>query len=172
MVVTKMTRNLILSALLLTAASSAFAQQAFSSLEERMNGKEFTAAGLDKLSSEELAALNAWLRAHSVATLENARVPVAPVGASEDLRGLENQARAAMDDSDIVARIRGPFKGWSGRDTVFELDNGMVWRQNESSTFHMPETDSPRVIIESGILDSWRLRVDGYNKSVSVVRIK
>ena len=56
---------------LLLCGISVLAQERFSSVEERMTGKEFKASGLDKLSDEELAALNSWLRDHSVATLEN-----------------------------------------------------------------------------------------------------
>ena len=51
---------------------AANASNSFSTLEERMSGKEFKETGIVKLTDEELAALNAWLRRHSVATLENA----------------------------------------------------------------------------------------------------
>ena len=45
--------------LLITAAASA---AEFSSLEERMSQAQFHAAGLDKLSPEELKVLNDWVR--------------------------------------------------------------------------------------------------------------
>ncbi|MEJ2535309.1 MAG: hypothetical protein P8008_07595 [Gammaproteobacteria bacterium] len=152
------------SALLLLAAS-AQAQQGFSTVEERMTGKEFTAAGLDKLTPEELAALNEWLRAHSVATLENATQPVG------DQRGFEVEAMKEFDESDIVARVQGPFTGWSGQ-TVFKLDNGMIWEQVEAGTFYIPQVDDPVVVIEQGMFNAWRLRVEGYNKTVRVRRVQ
>ena len=67
-----------------------------------MSGKEFKETGLSKLTDEELANLNDWVRRHSVATLENAAArpagAVAAAGASSagetsDLRGFENQPK-------------------------------------------------------------------------------
>ena len=54
----------LLLACLFTAAAGAQAQTAAPTLEERMSQAEFRAAGLDKLSPEELASLNAWIGAH------------------------------------------------------------------------------------------------------------
>ena len=61
----------LITFLTLSISASLLAAEGFSSLEEQMTGKEFTAAGLDKLSAEELAVLNAWVRAHSLATLDS-----------------------------------------------------------------------------------------------------
>ncbi|MCW8925620.1 MAG: hypothetical protein OQJ84_05130, partial [Xanthomonadales bacterium] len=67
------------------------AADSFSTLEERMTGKEFKETGLGKLTNEELSALNDWIRRHSVATLENASAPsskrTASAGQIEDIRG-------------------------------------------------------------------------------------
>lgn len=151
--------------LLILFSTSAFAQNGFSTIEERMTGKEFTAAGLDKLSEEELAALNEWLRMHSVATLENASQP------TEDTRGFESKAIAEMDSGEIVSRIKGPFRGWDG-ETVFVLENGMIWKQNEKDRFYIAEVMNPVVHIERGMLRTWKLQVEGYNKKVKVERLQ
>src|SRR3546814_11473862 len=50
-----------LAGIMLLAPAVVAAQQ-FSSLEERMTYNEFRAAGLEKLSADELAAPNTWLR--------------------------------------------------------------------------------------------------------------
>lgn len=150
------------------------AQQGFSTIEERMTGKEFTAAGLDKLSPEQLAALNDWLRSHSVATLENANAAAqvsAAGGGTGDNRGFELQSAKDISDDDIVSGIKGEFSGWSGK-TIFELENGMVWQQVESQTFYIPSRTGAVAIIEKGLFSSWRLSVDGYNKTVRVERIE
>ncbi len=144
---------------------AAQAQQGFSTIEERMTGKEFTDAGLDKLSAAELATLNEWLRSHSVATLANENQEYS------DVRGFENQHMASLDGSDVVSRIKGEFSGWSGN-TVFELENGMVWEQTEASTFHVPATTSAVAVIEKGVFNSWRLRIEGYNRDVRVKRVE
>lgn len=161
----KQTILILIALLLVAAAGFTDAQQGFSTVEERMTGKEFTDAGLDKLSAEELAALNEWLRSHSVATLENRNQEYT------DTRGFESRAMSDLDDSDVVSPIKGDFSGWSG-DTVFELENGMIWQQNESDTFYMPPTSKAVAVIERGVFNSWRLRIQGYNRSVSVKRIE
>jgi len=158
-------RILTLALTTVLATGAAHAQQGFSTVEERMTGKEFTAAGLDKLSSEELAALNEWLRAHSVATLENQNETYT------DARGFETRAMAELDDSDVVSRIKGSFSGWTG-DTVFELENGMIWKQVEDGSFYIPPTDQAVAVIDKGVLNAWRLKVEGYNKTIRVERVE
>jgi len=158
-------KHILLFILLLSLSSLASAQKGFSTIEERMTGKEFTEAGLDKLSASELAALNEWLRSHSVATMENAQQPTG------DMRGFEVQAMKNMDDSSIVSRIEGPFSGWDG-DTVFKLENGMVWKQKESGKFYVSEVQNPSVTIDRGLMRAWYLKVEGYNKEVRVERIQ
>lgn len=172
-------KHTFLTLMLVMASGHALAEEAFSTLEERMTGKEFMETGMGKLSPEELAALNQWLRAHSVATLDQARsgagaaagAGAATAAEGADTRGFENQVFSDLDKEDIVANIKGPFSGW--RDgTTFVLDNGMIWEQTESSTFFMPETENAKVIIESGAFGVWRLRADGYSRSVRVKRIQ
>ncbi|MEM1412288.1 MAG: hypothetical protein AAGH19_08005 [Pseudomonadota bacterium] len=158
-------KSLVFIALSTLVLASAHAQQGFSTIEERMTGKEFTSAGLDKLSDEELAALNDWLRSHSVATLENRSQEYA------DTRGFESQALADLDDSDVTSPIKGEFRGWTG-DTVFELENGMIWQQVETGSFAIPATTGAVAIIDKGLFNSWRMRIEGYNKSIRVERIQ
>ena len=62
-------KTILITFLSFTVVLSAFAASGFSSLEEQMTGKEFSAAGLEKLSKPELDALNSWIRGHSLATL-------------------------------------------------------------------------------------------------------
>lgn len=145
------------------------AQQGFSTIEERMTGKEFTAAGLDKLTPQQLESLNDWLRSHSVATLENSDSSFAGQ-TSGDARGFENQSVRDISDEDIVSVIKGEFSGWSG-DTIFELENGMVWEQDQAGTFYMPAQTGAVAIIDKGAFSTWRLGIKGYNKTIRVRRI-
>ena len=50
--------KILIVLLSLTATLSVLAAEGFSSLEEQMTGKEFTGAGLEKLSQQELDQLN------------------------------------------------------------------------------------------------------------------
>ena len=95
-------RRLIVVALVLSALAggTALAQQ-FSTLEERMTLSEFKAAGLEKLTPEELAALNSWLAGKS--TLAAA--------ATQDNRGFE---RSTGPSGAVVSTVAGEFKGWTG----------------------------------------------------------
>jgi hypothetical protein len=143
--------------------------QDFSSLEERMSAAEFRAAGLDKLSPEELARLNAWLEANLP---RDGGTPVsAPPSPGDDRRGL----RDVYDSSDaIVSRIDGEFTGWDGsghRKTRFILQNGQIWEQIDTSIFSL-RADDPVVTIEPAMMDSWLLRVEGSNRTVRVRRVR
>ncbi len=154
----------------LTVSVAALAQEDFSSLEERMTGEEFQETGLHKLSDEELAALNEWIRARSLTQEEavelNRRRGTAS-DADDDRRGFQD----GPDDTSIKTRIEGEFSGWTG-ETVFELANGMVWEQARPGTFGMPETDNPSVTIRPGAFNAWYLSVDGYNREVLVRRVE
>lgn len=135
----------------------------FSSLEERMSDTEFKAAGLDKLTPEELAALNAWLQ-HRTAGTAPAATYVPP---SEDRTGF----RDTPDSDGVVSRIAGEFAGWSGN-TQFTLENGQVWEQAESSSMQGVSVDSPAVTIRPAFMGSWLLKVEGFNKTLRVRRVK
>jgi hypothetical protein len=168
-----MNKLLVILSLMLSA-TPLYAQERFSSVEERMTGKEFIETGLNKLTEAELAALNQWLRNHSVATLESAAAQssvgsaVAPAVVAQDERGFEG---AETDRSLITSRLVGEFDGWDG-ETIFELENGMVWKQDETDKFFTRNLVNPMVTVKSGLFNSWRLSVDGYNKSVKVKRIQ
>lgn len=165
-------KKLLLFVLALSIHIAANAADEFSTLEERMTGKEFKETGLGKLTDQELANLNDWLRRHSVATLENASArpaAAASAGATEDTRGLlKGDERGNVINSTIV----GTFDGWDGRGTLFKLANGMIWQQAEHDTFFMKEVNDPEVTITKGFSNSWHLSVVGHNSSVKVKRVK
>ena len=150
--------------LTLLVPAAALAQD-FSSLEERMTYSEFKAAGLDKLTEAELAALNAWLRN---------RAPVTPssqvAGQSQgDRRGF---AESPATTDAIKSRILGAFKGWEGTSSEFVLENGMVWKSSDPSARLAVNLTDPMVTLTPGFLGAWYLRVEGYNQQVRVKRIE
>jgi hypothetical protein len=156
----------LIMAMLLSAGASA--DRTFSTLEERMTGQEFRETGLYKLTDEELAALNRWIRQRSLAEGESRPgVAAGADGDGGDRRGL----RDTSDRSDIRSRIVGNFTGWRGR-TEFELENGQVWRQATPGTFAVREVENPEVTIAQGMFGAWYLSVDGYNSRVRVERIR
>jgi len=160
--------KLLLTLFLFTLSGQVVAQQAFSSLEEQMNGKEFTESGLEKLSAEELAALNNWIRSRSLATVAAGTPGTSTAG---DGRGFENQSIRDMDRSTITSRLVGEFTGWDGQ-TTFKLENGMIWQQADKDKFFIKAVQNPVVIIEPGVFKTWRLSVEGYESECRVERIE
>lgn len=147
----------------------------FSSLEERMSAAQFRAAGLDKLSPEELAKLNQWLRdrwapgsAASAADPDfNAPTGGTAAPARSDRNGFSGPETPRTTIND---RIIGTFRGWSGS-TIFRLENGQVWQQIEADSWSV-ESEAPRVEIRPKLMGSWMLSIEGYNRSVRVKRIE
>ena len=147
--------------------STAAVGQEFSSLEERMTGQEFADTGLERLTEAELVKLNAWIRDHSLAQSEQSHGGLATVD------GLGNSSDNAdyYSGNPISSRLKGEFKGWDGT-TVFELENGMIWVQDEKDSFSIKAITDPLVLVEPGMFSSWKLSVEGYNKKVRVERIQ
>ena len=145
--------------LCVAGATLAHAEQ-FSSLEERMSQSEFHAAGLDKLSPDELKALNAWLRAHYGTTTTYVTPSGQPVFYPQE------SARQTIE-----AHIVGQFTGWYGK-SVFTLDNGQQWTQAESGSRQCGNFQNPAVKIKPMIMGSWLMYVQGCDDSVRVQRTK
>lgn len=166
-----MPNRLLLSILCLLLAAGAQAAS-FSSLEERMSDSDFRAAGLDRLSAQELAQLNQWLRQQWPDGLPAASAAPATAtadGAEQDQRGLPSAGR---DSGPIISRIDGTFTGWR-TGTVFRLDNGMVWETVGSiHPFSVSAIESPSVTISPAFMNSWLLKVDGFNTPVRVRRVR
>jgi hypothetical protein len=169
-------KKLLFFALAISIHFAASAADSFSTLEERMSGKEFKETGLVKLTEEELSALNDWIRRHSVATLENAAArPPASTAMAEstgDMQGFENRPKDDGSGDDINGTIVGTFDGWREIGTRFKLTNGMVWQQVEAEVFYINPTENAEVVISRGLLGGWRLSMVGSNSSVRVKRIK
>ncbi len=125
-----------------------------------MSAADFKAAGLDKLTPQQLQFLDDWLRTHE-------QVKVKTVGAGgKPVFYPDNQPR-----DKFVTHLVGHFSGWSGH-TQFTLDNGEVWKQAESGAYSCPGIDNPQVTIKPMILGSWLMYVQGCNQSVRVERVQ
>jgi len=144
-------------AVLITAAASA---AEFSSLEERMSQAQFHATGLDKLSPEELKALNEWLRGHAATTTTVVTPSGQPVFYPKE-----------SEREVVESRIDGKFRGWAGA-SVFKLENGQEWTQAESGGFTNGTYDHPAVRIKPMLMGSWLMYVTPCGCSVRVTRTK
>ncbi|MFC1719608.1 hypothetical protein ACFL00_00525 [Pseudomonadota bacterium] len=162
--------KVLMTLLLLTTSLTVFAAEGFSSLEEQMTGKEFEAAGLEKLSPQELGELNSWIRKHSLATLATATAKPAATEAAPG-PGKEDKKKDDGDRSTITSKLVGTFSGWDGQ-TLFKLENGQIWAQKGKKKFHSEEIDNPVVTVEPVMFGGWRLQVEGVDKKCKVVRIQ
>jgi hypothetical protein len=154
------------------------AEEGFSSLEEQMTGKEFSEAGLDRLSQAELDALNGWIRRHSLATLATPASASASGSASTAAAAVEDSAEDRRgfkdfegDRTPITSRIVGNFSGWDGQ-TVFQLENGMIWAQSDKDKFYVKELENPVAVIEPGLFGSWKLHIEGHDSECRVERLE
>lgn len=161
------------AALLLAFAPMAWAQQSApmtTNVEQQMSADQFKAAGLDKLSAKELAALNAWLQqkvtTETAVAVEKAR--------EEGRKEVVEKNRGFFDfgsKEPIKSTIVGEFKGFtSGRQ--YTLENGQVWMQTDAATLPGVRMTNPSVEIKPGILGVWFMQVKGYGTAAKVQRIK
>lgn len=148
----------------LFAAMPAGAQQF--TLEREMSSGEFAAAGLDKLSPQERASLDAWLRREFGLREEQAREE-ALAQDREDRRGLfERDSREPIE-----SRLPGTFSGVRGPG-FFHLENGQVWERTGSETLTVRPVENPKVTIKPGMISGWYLQVDGYGTTFKVRRVE
>ncbi len=71
----------------------------------------------------------------------------------------------------ITSFIPGKFKGWKNGDE-FTLANGQVWKIKDSNgeLYHL--ATNPKVTISKGMFSSFRIKMEGVNKSARVQRVK
>ncbi len=71
----------------------------------------------------------------------------------------------------ISSYIPGEFKGWKNGDE-FTLANGQVWKIKDSNgeLYHL--ATNPKVTISKGMFSSFRIKMEGVNKSARVQRVK
>lgn len=150
-------------------AAFAFAPDAFARkpIEQDMSPEEFKAAGLDKLSAEELAKLNIWL-GRKIDTATDQAAADAKKKVEDDNRGFFNFGSAEP----IVDRIAGQFRGF-GKGREYTLANGQVWRQIDEASLVGVRLENPEVRINPSVIgNNWYLSVKGYNTRASVQRVK
>lgn len=156
-------RTVLFAALLVFMAPAA-AQDA---IERQMTPEEFKAAGLDKLSPEELARLNTWLN-RTIGT-ETAKA------ATEAKKQVEDNTRGFFNfgsTEPVVSRLSGEFRGFA-RGREYALDNGHVWKQIDEASLAGVRLDRPQVRVTPSLIgNAWYLAVAGYNTRAKVQRIK
>jgi hypothetical protein len=116
-------------------------------IQQIMTPEEFKAAGLNKLSPEELARLNAWLQGYRQVT--------------EQAAEKKATARASRTKLDVlVSRVDGTFDGLTGR-TIIRLEDGTVWKQaNADDRYRSKVTDHPAAVVIHGVF-GYKMQLEG-----------
>lgn len=184
----------LLIVLVVAAGGIAMGQAAEERFTRAVRPDDFSAAGLTKLSPEELARLDALVRAFKAGDKPGA-APVA--GPSREARavaaqtapprvnrpetpaaapGLLERARVRLSPgtkveyAPVESRIAGEFRGWDSR-TIFTLENGQRWQVAGGESYVTPPEPGPAVTIRPGILGSFWMNIAGVRPRVKVVRV-
>lgn len=152
---------------------------------------DFTAAGLGKLSPEELARLDGLVRDYQSGALaaaearvfaearraEGAKVVRAQSeagGEKKTERGLLARAKVLLVPGTEIAyatvesRIAGNFTGWDGR-AVLTLENGQRWQIANGGNYSTPPLPSPQVKIAPASLGGFWMTIEGVTMRVKVL---
>jgi hypothetical protein len=139
-------------------------------VEQQMSAEEFKAAGLNKLSAQELATLNAWLQRKVVQ--ESAKA--AEAAKEEGRKEVKEKNRGFFDfgsSEPIESTLNGEFAGFA-KGRRYTLANGQVWEQVESASLAGVRKTNPKVKITPGILNSWFMTIENYNTMAKVRRVE
>jgi hypothetical protein len=141
-------RSILLSSILLfSAVAFVRAEEESGDIQKMMSPDEFKAAGLEKLSPEELQKLNEWLHGFRETTAKAVETKAAKEG------------RRKFDV--IVSRIAGPFYGLTGR-TIIKLEDGTVWKQaTRSDRIKGSGQDHLGVAVYNAGLFGYKMRIEG-----------
>lgn len=152
-------RYLALSALLALPLGGLPLHAQQDGLQQRMSSADFKAAGLDKLSPQELEHLDSWLRTQGKTVtrmIDSSGKPVFYPG---------NEKRTT-----IGTHLVGHFDGWS-KQQEFSTDNGQRWKVIDPEPHSCKPTENPEVQIKPSLLGSWLMYVPSCYENVHVKRV-
>jgi hypothetical protein len=131
------------------------------SIEELMTPEEFKAAGLDKLTEDELQHLDAWLQGYRQTTEKRVSAAVTEKANEEVAKAKADAARTSKRGIDLeVSRVDGRFLGLTGG-TIIKLEDGTVWKQaNKEDRYQGPNVDHPLVAIRHSAF-GYKMQIEG-----------
>jgi predicted ribosome quality control (RQC) complex YloA/Tae2 family protein len=157
-----------------TAKKQAASDKPAKSIEETMRPEEFKAAGLDKLSEDELQHLDAYLQGYRQATQKKA-AEQAQAKAQDEIKKANEKAEKAEQATEeanrnaanartkldsLVSRVDGNIEGIKGH-TVIRLEDGTVWKQvNVDDHYRATVTDRPVAVVLHTTF-GYKMRIEG-----------
>lgn len=140
----------------LSAVHAADETKSWHGIEKMMTPEEYRAAGLEKLSPEELGRLNQWILRF--------------LAYDSQIVVQSDAAVQKLQNTPVKRRIAGKFTGWDGK-TTFTLDNGEVWRQRLPGRYAVV-LENPEVEIFKNLMGFHELRIVKTGKRIGVSRVK
>jgi hypothetical protein len=148
-----------------TSAKKETSEKPTRGVEETMRPEEFKAAGLDKLSEDELQHLDAWLQGYRQSTQKKAaeqaqaKAEVEIKKATEKATEEANKTARTKLDS-LVSRVDGNIDGLKGH-TQIRLEDGTVWKQvNADDHYRATITDHPAAVVLHTTF-GYKMRIEG-----------
>ncbi|GAB3062080.1 hypothetical protein [Stenotrophomonas tumulicola] len=139
-------------------------------LQQEMSPSEFKAAGLDKLSADELSRLNHWLQG----TVEAATTQAVEAAREEGRQEVIVKNRGFFDFGSrepITSVLPGAFNGFA-KGRIYMLANGQHWEQTDAASLGGVRRLDPEVSIAPGVGGAWYLQIPGVNTRAKVKRVK
>lgn len=163
----------MLAAVPVALPSNALAQQgdAQQPIQQQMSAEEFRAAGLEKLSADELAQLNTWL-GRKISAETTAAATAAAAAAKKKVEDDHRGFLSFGSTEPVTGRMTSEFKGF-GKGRRYTLDNGQVWEQIDDATLVGVRNKNPDVTIKPSLVgNTWYMTVEGFNKHAKVTRVE
>lgn len=147
----------------------------FPGVKELMKEQEFAAAGLNKLSAEELKALDGWLLRYTMDDVPELIEEVPELKESVELRAAvtpepKPRPEPEPEPEKIVSKIKGEFIGWRGK-TIFKLENGQIWKQRQSGRYYH-KMENPEISISKNMMGFYMMEIVETGKRIGVRRLR
>jgi len=139
---------------------SAAEEKSFQGLQKTMDAETYEKAGLSKLTSDERAALDEFIKNY-VASKQKAAAEVAATEAVEHAVKERKVRPPEITESKII----GIFKGYNPK-TRFQLTNGQTWKPTNDEIVQHIAVESPNVVIYRDMF-GYKMFVEGM-----IVRVK
>ncbi len=159
-------------------AQDAAEKSTFPGVKKAMSAEDYETAGLLKLSNEERAELDKFLRGFLSSSNEPAAKKATTQPVEEAVKEQEAttppveeavKEQKATAPEVIQSRVVGPFTGYDGHST-FTLENGQVWTQSQPDSAVFKKIDSPPVLILKDNV-GYRMYIAG-GSDIRVQRVK
>jgi hypothetical protein len=113
----------------------------FPGVKQALTPEQYAATGLDKLSPDERAKLDEYLRGYFSGATEKVAKQAAATAVDEAVKKHKVEPPQLIE-----SKIVGTVDGWKNG-TIFVLENGQHWKSNDTEHRYFPPLTNPDVFI-------------------------